>query len=77
VPPRLPSSAAADFVESGSSLVSSPIAMRITITALPITPVGASRPLGPLGTDIYVPTFTARNSPVCSFSSTSFMIMRF
>jgi hypothetical protein len=48
-PPRLPSSAAADFAESGSSSVSSPVAIRMTLTALPITSAGRFSPLGPRG----------------------------
>jgi hypothetical protein len=36
LPPRAPSSAAADFAESGRSSGSSPVAIRMTLTALPI-----------------------------------------
>src|SRR5579862_9046689 len=48
LPPRLPSSAAADFTESSFS-VSSPVAIRMTLTALPITSAGCFSPRGPLG----------------------------
>jgi hypothetical protein len=49
-PPRLPSSAAAFFAESVStSSVSSPVAIRMTLTALPITSAARFSPRGPLG----------------------------
>jgi hypothetical protein len=48
-PPRLPSSAAANLAESGNSSVSSPVAIRITLTALPITSAGRFSPRGPWG----------------------------
>src|SRR5215472_15695280 len=41
--------AAADWVESGIS--SSPVAIRIILTALPITSAGRFWPCGPLGTE--------------------------
>jgi hypothetical protein len=49
LPPRLPSSAAADLVESGNSSVSSPVAIRMTLTALPITSARRFSPRGPRG----------------------------
>jgi hypothetical protein len=48
-PPREPSSAAANFAESGTSSVSSPVAILMTLTALPITSAGRFSPLGPFG----------------------------
>jgi hypothetical protein len=48
LPPCDPSSAAADFAESSSS-VSSPVAIRMILTALPITSAGRFSPRGPLG----------------------------
>src|ERR1044071_7534972 len=47
-PPREPSSAAADFAESISS-ASSPVAMRMTLTDMPITSAGRFSPRGPRG----------------------------
>jgi hypothetical protein len=47
--PRLPSSAAADFAESADSSSSSPVAIRMTLTALPITSAGRFSPPGPRG----------------------------
>jgi len=41
--------APADFVESGNSSVSSPVAIRMTLTALPITSAGRFSPRGPRG----------------------------
>jgi hypothetical protein len=49
LPPRLPSSAAAPLISGGNSSVSSPVAIRMTLTALPITSAGRFSPLGPLG----------------------------
>jgi hypothetical protein len=48
LPPLLPNSAAAERGGVASSI--SPVAMRITCTALPITSAGRFRPLGSLGT---------------------------
>src|SRR5712691_8841957 len=48
LPPRLPSSAAADLAESSSS-GSSPVAIRMTSTAAPITSAGRFSPRGPRG----------------------------
>jgi len=49
-PPRLPSATAAAFLPSSVSIsVSSPVRMRMTFTALPITSAGRRSPLGPLG----------------------------
>ena len=48
MPPRLPSSAAADFVVSTFS-VSSPVAMRMTLTGALVTSAGRFSPGGPLG----------------------------
>src|SRR5947209_11195899 len=47
--PRAPSSAAADLARSSSSS-SSPVAMRMTFTDMPITSAGRFSPRGPLGT---------------------------
>jgi hypothetical protein len=52
--PRFPNSAAALLTRSvSSSSVSSPVAIRMTLTALPITSAGRFSPRGPLG--IWVP----------------------
>jgi hypothetical protein len=48
LPPRLPSSAAALLALSSSS-VSSQVAIRMTLTAAPITSAGRFSPRGPLG----------------------------
>src|SRR6185437_9888936 len=49
LPPRLPSSAAALLVAGDRSSSSSPVAIRMTLTALPITSAGRFSPRGPLG----------------------------
>src|SRR5580700_9143664 len=49
LPPREPNSAATDFHESRGSSVSSPVAIRMTLTVAPITSAGRFSPRGPLG----------------------------
>jgi hypothetical protein len=64
LPPRAPSSAAADFAESGSFSSSSPVAIRITLTALPITSAGRFSPRGPRGNDLSPVARPAGTKPI-------------
>jgi hypothetical protein len=61
LPPRDPSSAAADLAESGNSSSSSPVAIRMTLTALPITSARRFSPRGPLGIAALFAQFGARD----------------